>query len=225
MDKTNNNYAFEDNQMRERIIKLIHREGLSQREFANKIGRRPPNLSKILTGELKVPRNLANEILNAYPELGRDWLMFGEGSMYDEKNDAVVQSISTRPRLPKNISGGDIEEYYKGSKRSKCQEKPIITQFSDYDFSIILKNDRMLPTYRPSDELFFKASEIYEWGNDYLLDTKEGPKFKKVYPHTNNKGQECFRCVSYNKEKYPDFIIPRDIVLGHYRLVGVLRIL
>lgn len=225
MDKTNNNYAFEDNQMRERIIKLIHREGLSQREFANKIGRRPPNLSKILTGELKVPRNLANEILNAYPELGRDWLMFGEGSMYNEKNDAVVQSISTRPRLPKNISGGDIEEYYKGSKRSKCQEKPIITQFSDYDFSIILKNDRMLPTYRPSDELFFKASEIYEWGNDYLLDTKEGPKFKKVYPHTNNKGQECFRCVSYNKEKYPDFIIPRDIVLGHYRLVGVLRIL
>lgn len=217
--------GFEDSSMRERIIKLIHREGISQREFANRIGRRPPNLSKILNGELNIPRGLANEILNVFDGLNRDWLLFGEGSMYDEKNDAVVQSISTRPRLPKNLSGGDIEEYYKGSKRSKCQEKPIITQFSDYDFSIILKNDRMLPTYRPSDELFFKASDIYEWGNDYLLDTKEGPKFKKVYPYTDNKGRECFRCVSYNKDKYPDFTIPRDIVLGHYRLVGVLRIL
>ena len=220
-----NSMGFEDSSMRERIIKLIHREGISQREFANRIGRRPPNLSKILNGELNIPRGLANEILKVFPNLNRDWLMFGEGSMYDEKDDAVVQSISTRPRLPKNLSGGDVEEYYKGSKRSMCQEKPIITQFSDYDFSIILKNDRMLPTYRPSDELFFKASDIYEWGNDYLLDTKEGPKFKKVYPHTDNKGRECFRCVSYNKDKYPDFTIPRDIVLGHYRLVGVLRIL
>lgn len=217
--------GFEDSSMRERIIKLIHREGISQREFANRIGRRPPNLSKILNGELNIPRGLPNEILNVFDGLNRDWLLFGEGSMYDEKDDAVVQSISTRPRLPKNLSGGDVEEYYKGSKRSKCQEKPIITQFSDYDFSIILKNDRMLPTYRPSDELFFKASDIYEWGNDYLLDTKEGPKFKKVYPYTDNKGRECFRCVSYNKDKYPDFTIPRDIVLGHYRLVGVLRIL
>lgn len=34
MDKTNNILAFEDNQMRERIIKLIHREGLSQRAYA-----------------------------------------------------------------------------------------------------------------------------------------------------------------------------------------------
>lgn len=220
-----NSMGFEDSSMRERIIKLIHREGISQREFANRIGRRPPNLSKILNGELNIPRGLPNEILNVFDGLNRDWLLFGEGSMYDEKDDAVVQSISTRPRLPKNLSGGDVEEYYKGSKRSKCQEKPIITQFSDYDFSIILKNDRMLPTYRPSDELFFKASDIYEWGNDYLLDTKEGPKFKKVYPYTDNKGRECFRCVSYNKDKYPDFTIPRDIVLGHYRLVGVLRIL
>ena len=56
--------GFEDSSMRERIIKLIHREGISQREFANRIGRRPPNLSKILNGELNIPRGLANEILN-----------------------------------------------------------------------------------------------------------------------------------------------------------------
>ena len=63
-EKMSNSMGFEDSSMRERIIKLIHREGISQREFANRIGRRPPNLSKILNGELNIPRGLANEILN-----------------------------------------------------------------------------------------------------------------------------------------------------------------
>lgn len=221
MDKTNNNYAFEDNQMRERIIKLIHREGLSQREFANKIGRRPPNLSKILTGELKVPRNLANEILNAYPELSRDWLMFGEGAMYPEEEEgASVLPINTRPRLPKSISSGPLDDYYKGSKRALCQEKPIINQFADYDFSIILKNTRMSPKYDRGDELFFKQVTIKEWGNDYLIDTKEGPKFKKIFDNGAS-----IRCESYNKENFPDFEIPKDMIFGFYKLVGVLRIL
>lgn len=221
MDKTNNILAFEDDQMRERIIKLIHREGLSQREFANKIGRRPPNLSKILTGELKVPRNLANEILKAYPGLSRDWLIFGEGTMYPEEEEgAVAFPINTRPRLPKSLSGGNLEQYYKGSMRTLCQEKPIITQFADYDFSIILKNTRMSPKYDRGDELFFKYVTIKEWGNDYLLDTKEGPKFKKIYDNGST-----VRCVSYNKEEFPEFEIPKKMIIGYYKLVGVLRIL
>ena len=217
---------YEENQMRERIHKLMHREGITQREFAKRIGRIPSNVSLILNGERNIPRNFTNDVLKAFPGVRRDWLVFGEGMMYEhEENQSFDMPEDTRPRLPKNISCGPLDVYYKGEKRKMCQEKRIVTQFSEYDFSIILKNDRMLPTYRPGDELFFKESEIYEWGNDYLLDTKEGPKFKKVYPYTDDNGKECIRCVSYNKEKYPDFYIPRDIVIGHYKLVGVLRIL
>lgn len=217
---------YEDNLMRERIHKLIHREGITQREFANRIDRIPSNLSLILTGKRKIPRSLVNEILKAFPDVSRDWLEFGEGPMYEhEKDKAFDFPTDTRPRLPKSISRGPLEDYFRGEKRSLCQEKQIITQFSEYDFSIILKNDRMLPTYRPGDELFFKESTIYEWGNDYLLDTKEGPKFKKVLPYVDEDGKEYFKCVSYNKEKYPDFYITKDFVVGHYKLVGVLRIL
>ena len=217
---------YEENQMRERIHKLMYREGITQREFAKRIGRIPSNVSLILNGERNIPRNFINDVLKAFPEIRRDWLVFGEGMMYEhEENKVYDNPTDTRPRLPKNISCGPLDEYYKGEKRKLCQEKQIITQFSEYDFSIILKNDRMLPTYRPSDELFFKESDIYEWGNDYLLDTKEGPKFKKVYPYKDEDGKEFIKCVSYNKDKYPDFIIPKDMVIGHYRLVGVLRIL
>ena len=148
--------------------------------------------------------------------------MFGEGTMFkDDKPVEPKYSMETRPRLPKSMSGGHLTDYYDGGeKRNLCQEKQVITQFSDYDFTLILKNNRMSPKYDRGDEIAFKKSTIIEWGNDYLLDTAEGPKFKKIYDE-----QDVVRCVSYNKEEYPDFIVPKNLIYGYYRCVGVLRIL
>ena len=210
---------YEEDRMRERIQKLMHREGISQREFAVRIGRLPANISQILTGERHIPRTFGNEVIKAFQNVNRDWLIFGDGPMY--KDDPVIEiNKDTRPRLPKSGSGGHLEDYYMGEKRSLCQEKPIITQFSDYDFSLIVKNSRMSPKYERGDELFFKKSTIIEWGNDYLVDTSEGPKFKRIF----DEGDKI-RCVSYNHAEYPDFEIPKDLIFGYYRLVGALRIL
>ena len=212
---------YEEEQMRQRINTLIHRLGMNQREFAKKIGRLPSNISLILSGDRHIPRALGNEIINAFPNVRRDWLLFGEGDMYEgEVSTEYKIPVDTRPRLPKAMSDGHLEDYYMGSKRIKCQEKPIITQFADYDFSLILKNNRMSPKYERGDELFFKKSTIVEWGNDYLIDTSEGAKFKKILPDG-----EGIRCVSYNKEEFPEFIMPKNMIFGYYRLVGVLRIL
>ena len=212
---------YEEEQMRQRINTLIHRLGMNQREFAKKIGRLPSNISLILSGDRHIPRALGNEIINAFPNVRRDWLLFGEGDMYEgEASTEYKIPVDTRPRLPKAMSDGHLEDYYMGIKRIKCQEKPIITQFADYDFSLILKNNRMSPKYERGDELFFKKSTIVEWGNDYLIDTSEGAKFKKILPDG-----EGIRCVSYNKEEFPEFIMPKNMIFGYYRLVGVLRIL
>lgn len=200
---------------------LMHREGLSQRELADRIGKRPAHLSQILTGQRKVPRSLTNDILNAFPNLNRNWVVFGEGAMYDGEEELTkVFDHVTRPRLPKAMNCGHISDYYDGDKRYLCQEHEIIKQFSDYDFSLILKNTRMTPKYERGDELFFKKVTIIEWGNDYLLDTAEGPKFKKVYDDG-----DCVRCVSYNAKEFPEFCIPKNMIFGYYKLIGVLRIL
>lgn len=126
----------------------------------------------------------------------------------------------TRPRLPKYVAEGHLDDYYKGDKRSLCQERNVVQQFPDYEFTIILKNNRMSPKYERGDELAFKKATIIEWGNDYLLDTFEGPKFKRIF----DKG-DSIRCVSYNREEYPDFLIPKNLIYGYYKCVGVLRIL
>lgn len=217
-----NGTVYEENQMRERILNLIHSEGISQRAFAIALGRQPTNVYQVLTGERHFPRGFCSDILKAYPKVNRDWLLFGDGSMYMGEQDDEKSALptETKPRLPKSVSGGHLEDYYIGKKRELCTEKPIITQFADYDFSLILKNNRMSPRYDRGDELFFKKSTIIEWGNDYLMDTTEGAKFKKIIDNGNS-----VKCISYNKEEYPEFEIPKNMILGYYRLVGVLRIL
>lgn len=214
-----NGTKYEEDQLRERITNLIHQEGHTLRSFAIAIGRQPVNVHQVMSGERHFPRGFCMDILKAFPKVNKDWLVFGDGTMYGEVNNAKVIT-DTRPRLPKSMSGGHLADYYEGEKRELCQEKPIITQFADYDFTLILKNNRMSPKYDIGDELAFKKSTIIEWGNDYLLDTPEGPKFKKIYDE-----KDCVRCVSYNREEYADFVVPKNMIFGYYRLVGVLRIL
>lgn len=214
--------VYEEDLMRERIHVLMHREGLSQLEFANKIGRAQSNVSQIMRGERHIPRGFASDIIKAFPGIRKDWLLLGDGSMFvdGEEPDAEIPK-GTRPRLPRTLTDSHLSEYFEGEKRSLCQEEPIIKQFPDYDFSMFLKTDRMAPNYRMGDELFFKRIiSIKEWGNCYLLDTKEGPKFKKVFEE-----EDTYKCVSYNRDEYPDFTIPKDIVYGFYECVGILRIL
>ena len=211
--------GYEDDLIRERIKQIIHREALSERAFAMSINKPASNLYRILSGERGIPNGFINSVLKAYPRVRKDWLTFGEGKMYVDDEEKEDAQMNTRPRLPKSMAEGHIYEYINGPKRALCQEKPIVTQFSDYDFSLILKNTRMSPKYDRGDELFFKKSNIIEWGNDYLVDTDEGPKFKKII----DEG-DCIRCVPYNKDEFPDFHIQKNLINGYYRCVGVLRI-
>jgi len=213
--------GYDENQIRERIMELMHREGLSQTDLAMKIGTGQPTVSDILRGRRTIQNKFIGRIINAFPQLNREWLLFGEGTMCDgDVSLSEVLHEDTRPRLPKSISGGHLTDYYDGDKRYLCQEQDIVAQFSDYDFSMILKDSHMSPKYERGDELFFRKVTIIEWGNDYLLDTSEGPKFKKVYD-----ANDCYRCVSYNTKEFPEFQVPKNMVFGYYKLVGVLRIL
>ena len=226
---------------RKRIERLIETEGLSQRQFAAKVGYSYSSLNKIMLGLRSVPNALPTKIVETYTDVRLDWLLYGEGEMCTRDQQLAeataiikhMEKLPTRPRLPKNLSEGNLEMYYgNGIKRRLCMEKPIVTQFSDYDFSLIMKNNRMSPKYDRGDEIFLKLATFPEWGNDFLLDTPDGPKFKRIYQtfvDEEREGKtvkvEYVRCVSYNREEFPDFLIERSLIHNFYRCVGVLRIL
>lgn len=144
--------VHEEDLLRERIHTLIHRENISRREFAIKVGKPVSNIYEILSGKRGIPKGLSTDIFTAFPQVNKDWLLFGEGSMYDGDETANALPKDTRPRLPRVLSEGHLVDYFEGEKRSLCQEKPIIKQFPDitlytarYSFGSIAANELDIP--------------------------------------------------------------------------------
>ena len=226
-----------ETKVRERINQILQTEGLSQTDFGKKVGVNSNNLNQVLLGKRHVQKDLPSKIVAAFPDIRLEWILYGTGEMYAKDQHLADKTainehmamLPTRPRLPKDFSVGPVEEYYRGSKRVLCTERPIIYNLSDYNFSLILKNKRMEPKYEKGDEVFFTETNFIQddidplWGEEYLLDTEIGIMFKRIYPDINKKGEECFRCVAYNREEFPDFLVPRKIVRRIYQCVGALK--
>lgn len=217
-----------EDEMRERIRKIMQMEGLSNKEFAERIGVIPQNLSQALSGNRSVPKTMPANICEAFPEIRKEWLLWGEGEMYKSEQQAAnaellieeAAKVVTKPRLPITAAAGHLSDYLGGVLAHECEQVPVMRSIPDYDFSMIVKGDSMEPKFEGGDEIALKeVHSTIEWGKAYVLATRDGVVLKRLFPADHG-----FRCVSYNHEEYPDFIVDEDDVFGKYRVVGLIRV-
>jgi phage repressor protein C with HTH and peptisase S24 domain len=167
-------------------------------------------------------------ICEAFPEIRKEWLLWGEGEMYKSEQQAVnaeklieeAAKVVTKPRLPITAAAGHLSDYLGGVLAHECEQVPVMRSIPDYDFSMIVKGDSMEPKFEGGDEIALKeVRSTIEWGKAYVLATRDGVVLKRLFP-----AEHGFRCVSYNHEEYPDFIVDEDDVFGKYRVVGLIRV-
>lgn len=206
-----------------RVRYLIEKRHVTDRQFAIMCGIDPSNFSRKLLGKQPWTKNDFGKM--AKVGINPDWLADGSGEPFEgceeeEKKKVQEPTTATKPRLPMRVVAGMISEYYEGTLRSQCKENPIIHQFSNYDFTMIVKGNSMEPKFEGGDEIACKkVNSIIEWGKSYVIDTRDGAFLKRVYEEDEN----TIRCVSYNNE-YPDFKVSKDEIFGIFRVVGVLRL-
>lgn len=105
------NPKFEQSEICDRFRKIISwREkidGLSQNGFARKIDVKPNTFVDYLKpeGQSKIRLTHINKILEVWPELNRDWLVWGEGPMLKEENEE--QSYQLQGCVPLNNGSRD----------------------------------------------------------------------------------------------------------------------
>jgi len=68
--------------MKERILEFLRRENKSSVHFAEEIGVQPSGISHILSGRNKPSLDFVIKMLEKYPFLSTEWLLFGKGTMY-----------------------------------------------------------------------------------------------------------------------------------------------
>ena len=70
--------------MKDRILQIMKKEGMTQQEFASALEISPASLSSIFNGRTNPTNNHVQAVHRCFPKISISWLMFGEGDMYTE---------------------------------------------------------------------------------------------------------------------------------------------
>jgi transcriptional regulator with XRE-family HTH domain len=90
--------------MKDRILQIMHREGLTPAKFAEVIEVQRSTISHIAKARNEPSLDVIKKILEKYPYIDRDWLLFGTGNMIRSKTmsktiqaDLFSDNISNTP--------------------------------------------------------------------------------------------------------------------------------
>jgi len=107
--------------MRERIQQIMEKEALTSARFAEEIGIQRAAVSHILTGRNNPSLDVVTKILQRFPNVNSDWLLFGKGEMVGDKKADVPHLFKNTSLFPDEDT--DVPKYVKEIKSNP----PIIT--------------------------------------------------------------------------------------------------
>jgi len=79
--------------MKDRLVQLLDLEQLSPSKFADIIGVQRSSISHVLSGRNKPSFDFLQKTLKAFPGLNADWLIQGEGTMYEHMGREIPGSL------------------------------------------------------------------------------------------------------------------------------------
>ena len=181
---------------------------------AAKISR--PNISAAIKGNPRyITEGNLRKFAAAYSDyINEDWLLTGEGEM-------AVPDKNLRPHFEAKAAAGFMGGVSEGEYgNDMC---PMIPFFSDYDFTIEVQGESMLPDYKEGDVLACRIAKDRlnpPIGKVCVIDSKEGAAVKEIADVTDS----AVVCHSFNPDpKYKDYEIEFDNINQIAVVVGTLR--
>ena len=209
--------------IKERIKQFADSKGIPIYKFESTAGLSNGYVNGIRKG---IGSEKLSDILRAFPELNRNWLLFGEGEML--RTGAPVSEATPPPQLIPAPPGKGLPliplpamaGFLKGAADIDPNEIEwyFVPAFRDCQFLIRVKGESMSPRYLSGDIVACREVQdtgtFFQWGKTYVLDTDQGVVIKRVRP---SEKENHILCVSDNPE-YDPFDVP---IAGIYHLAIV----
>lgn len=212
-----------DSPIKKRVLALVsHFSGNNKKAFENEVGLSNGFINNI---KMTIHPKSSEKILSKYPEINRDWLLFGEGEMLNTKASAVTKQEDEEsdgkliPLLPLSAEGGSLDGFDNlGVSLPDCEV--IYSPIRDADMAITVSGKSMEPTYPEGCRVVVKRINhalFIEWGREYVLDTINGIVLKTLEPSDD---PDFVRCTSLNPDqrRYAPFEVPKESIRGVYRV-------
>lgn len=209
------------NTVKDRTLEFIKFKGLTMKAFEQRCDLSTGYVTSMRKG---YGSEKLNNVLTAFPELNREWLLYGEGDMLSStssaqpqpsvKNERVVDDEAYKvPLVPISALGGSLNDFNLAEKRDDCET--VISPIKDIDIAIKISGDSMEPEYPSGSTVLIKKINEHaflEWGKVYVLSTCNGTVIKRLMP-TDDPNKVL--CESINP-KYPPFEVSLEHVYGVY---------
>ena len=209
------------NTVKDRTLEFIKFKGLTMKAFEQRCDLSTGYVTSMRKG---YGSEKLNNVLTAFPELNREWLLYGEGDMLSStssaqpqpsvKNERVVDDEAYKvPLVPISALGGSLNDFNLAVKRDDCET--VISPIKDIDIAIKISGDSMEPEYPSGSTVLIKKINEHaflEWGKVYVLSTCNGTVIKRLMP-TDDPNKVL--CESINP-KYPPFEVSLEHVYGVY---------
>lgn len=205
-----------------RLLTYLKENRIPQTEFCRRLGVAPTYIGVI---RKSIPPEKINKIVSLYPDLSRDWLLYGEGDMYagggTDPRKFLQDAGYMVPLLPVTAFAGNIKAWSQSVNAADCEK--VVSPVHGVDFAIRISGDSMEPEFHDGSIVLIKRIDdkaFIPWGHPMIVDSSNGVFLKNIYP--SEKGQEYIEAKSVNP-KYPPLQIPLDCVYGLYRVVTTLN--
>lgn len=217
----------ENTTVKTRLLEYLRAKRITQTEFTKSLGVSPTYIGAMRKG---IPASKLKIVSELYPDLNRDWLLYGEGKMFNEtspeKNERQVEEYETL-LLPVEAYAGGLQMWSEGVRLGDCRK--IITPVNGVDFAIPIKGDSMEPRFHDGSTLLIKKINdraFIPWGHTMVIDTENGVLVKNLLPDDEPVAgdEEQYVIAESINPKYPPFKIPKSSIYGLYRIMGIMEV-
>lgn len=208
----------------ERIAKIIQQFCESKADFARKVGEKPQTVSNWVARDNG--NNVLNKIVEAFPQINKDWLMTGHGDMLISGNKVTAPQISYTKGVPYYnvdfIGGFDIV------LNDQTINPEYLIDFQKYNEATCWCNvsgHSMEPEINNGDIIALKKIEDFSFlplGEVYAIVTTNGMRtIKRLGPSQN---PECYTLVPTNKSpEYGIQELPKDMIEHIFQVLGCMK--
>lgn len=197
--ETNNSY--------ERLEKVIKWANLSTHAFALKIGmRRSENLYRIIREKTNVSIKLSVKIIETYPEISRDWLIYGMGEMLNKE-----EFFTSNKLIP----------FYENQKIEP--EFNLLIPIFSADKAVRM-TDKAMETLIPMGAIVAvekQTPDMIIFGKIYYVQTEEFTVIRMI--RKGDLSDDVLILKVMNDKHYDDMTISKDKIINIYLVRGVIN--
>lgn len=191
----------------------------SHEAIAAKLKRNRANVTKAINGYPRyLTESFLKEFASAYSDyINESWLLTGEGEM------ETSAKARFRPHIPVEVAAGPMGTAIQTAMADECELRAVDPGLPDYDFTIGVKGDSMIPEIASGDTVACRSLKdpLAEFvnGKIYVIDTDNGAAVKQA-----SLVNGALLCHSFNPApQYADYTVPLSSILGIHRAVGLIR--